>query len=292
MTRRRSHRSRQGDRLVPPLFGLAVTVLISIVIAVPVAYMLVLSVSPQLTILSGRLIPAALDWRNYVAIWSATPLARGFLNSAFVAGVAAALAVLVASMAAYPLARYRFRMRKPLLFGVIGLQLMPGPMILLPLFVIFAMAQSVIGVTLIGSYWGVMITYLTFALPLAMWLMVSYINTIPRELEEAVFVDGGGHVQALLRVILPLAVPGMVVTFLFSLLVGWNDVLFAAVLTNNDTRTLAVDLSTFVQTQEGVALPQYSQLMAAAVVASAPVVAVYLLLQRYLVSGLGAGALK
>src|SRR5262249_40597576 len=102
----------------------------------------------------------------------------------------------------------------------------------------------------------------------------------------------GGHLQALLKVVVPLALPGMIVTFLFSLLVGWNDVLFAAVLTSSGTRTLAVDLSTFVQVQEGVGLPQYSQLMAASVVASIPIVVVYLILQRYLVSGLGAGALK
>lgn len=288
----RRHAFARGDRLLPGPVSLGVKIVIGLVVAVPVLYAVDLSFSPQFAILSGSVLPSRIVWQNYVTIWSATPLAQGFLNSALVSGVAAALAVCVASMAAYPLARYRFRLRTPMLYSAIGLQLIPGPMVLLPLFVIFSLVQSVIGISLIGSYWGVMITYLAFALPLAVWLMVGYVSTIPRELEEAVFVDGGGHLQALVRVVAPLALPGMVVTFLFALLVGWNDVLFAAVLTNNDTRTLAVDLSTFIQTQEGVALPQYSQLMAAAVIASVPIVVVYLILQRYLISGLGAGALK
>lgn len=288
----RRRQVRQAERLLPGPVSLAVKVVIGVIVAVPVLYMLDLSVSPQLAVLSGSIIPSPFYWQNYVNIWSAAPLAQGFANSAFVTGVAAAGAVCVASMAAYPLARYRFAVRIPLLYSAIGSQLLPAPMILLPLFVLFSLAQSFIGISLIGSYWGVMITYLAFALPLAIWLMVGYIGSIPRELEEAVFVDGGGHLQALVRVIAPLAVPGMIVTFLFSLLVGWNDVLFAAVLTTNATRTLAVDLSTFIQTQEGVALPQYSELMAAAVIASIPIVAVYLVLQRYLITGLGAGALK
>jgi trehalose/maltose transport system permease protein len=283
---------RQSERLMPRAATLTSLTVISVFVAVPVIYMIVLSLSPQFAILTGQLIPSHIIWRNYAEIWHAVPLADGFLNSAFTAGVAAVAAVAVTSMAAYPLARYRFGLRIPLLYGAIGLQLVPGPMILLPLFVLFAIVQSAVGISIIGSYWGVMIIYLTFALPLALWLMVGYIATIPRELEEAVFIDGGGHLQALLKVVVPLAFPGMVVTFLFSLLVGWNDVLFATVLTNNDTRTLAVDLSTFIQTQEGVALPQYSLLMAAAVVASVPIVVVYLILQRYLVSGLSAGALK
>lgn len=285
-------RKRQSERLMPRWAILLTVAAISLLIAVPVLYMVVLSLSPQLAVLTGQLIPSRIVWRNYADIWSAIPLAQGFLNSAFTAGVAAIAAVVVASMAAYPLARYRFRLRIPLLYGAIGLQLVPGPMILLPLFVLFSVVQSAVGITLIGSYWGVIIIYLTFALPLALWLMVGYIATIPRELEEAVFIDGGGHLQALLKVVAPLALPGMIVTFLFSLLVGWTDVLFAAVLTGSGTRTLAVDLSTFTQVQEGVGLPQYSQLMAAAVVASIPIVVVYLILQRYLVSGLGAGALK
>lgn len=289
MTRRRE---RQSDRLVSPVTGGVIIGILSCLVAAPVLYMLVLSVSPQFAILSGQLIPSRFVWHNYIAIWSAAPLASGFLNSIFICGVSAILTVIAASMAAYPLARYTFIGRSPILFGALGLQLVPGPMILLPVFVLFAMIQTLLHLTLIGSYWGIIVTYLTFSLPLSLWLMVNYIAGIPRELEEAVFVDGGGHVDALRRVVLPLALPGMVVALLFALLAAWNDVLFASVLTNNATRTLAVDLSLFTQTQEGAPLPMYSQLMAAAAVTAAPIVIIYLALQRYLVSGLGAGALK
>lgn len=285
-------RMRDPERLVSPVFGLAFKLLLSVVIAVPVLYMLLLSVSPQFAILSGQLIPSHFDWSNYSKIWKTAPLASGFVNSLIVCGASSVLAVLVASLAAYPLARYRFFGRAPLLYGALGLQLIPGPMTLLPVFVLFAMFQSLFGIVVIGSYWGVIVTYVTFSLPLSLWLMVGYIRTIPRELEEAVFVDGGTPLVALRKVVLPMAIPGMVVTLLFSLLVGWNDVLFATVLTNNDTRTLAVDLSNFTITQEGAPLPLYSQLMAAATVAAVPIVAIYLALQRYLIGGFGAGALK
>jgi ABC-type glycerol-3-phosphate transport system permease component len=284
--------TRQSDRLVGPVTGRIIIVVLGVIVAVPVLYMLILSVSPQFAILSGQLIPSTFAFDNYIKIWTAAPLAAGFVNSLFVCGTAAVLTVLVASMAAYPIARYTFIGRSPILFGALGLQLLPGPMILLPLFVLFASIQTFVHVTIIGSYWGLIITYLTFSLPLSLWLMVNYIAGIPRELEEAVFVDGGGHIDALRRVVLPLALPGMVVAFLFALLAAWNDVLFATVLTNNDTRTLAVDLSNFTLTQEGAPLPMYSELMAAAAVTAAPIVIIYLALQRFLVSGLGAGALK
>jgi multiple sugar transport system permease protein len=289
---KKGSRIGEPDRLLSPLLaGLVKTLLIAFV-AVPVLYMLMLSVSPQFQILSGKLIPTALHFGNYASIWRTVPLAAGFANSLIVCGVSSVVAVILGTAGGYVLARHRFSLRGPMLLGTLGLQLVPGPMVLLPLFVLFAMLQTALGLTIIGSYWGVIISYSSFALPLALWLMLGYIGSIPLELEEAVFVDGGGPLRALWSVVAPLAVPGMVVALVFSLLLGWNDVLFATVLTNNATRTLAVDLSTFTFTEQGQSFPLYNQLMAAAVVAAVPVVAVYLALQRYLVSGLKAGAVK
>lgn len=289
---RKVGRIGEPDRLLSPLLAGLVKSFLAGFIAVPVLYMLMLSVSPKFQILSGKLIPAVLQFSNYVAIWRTVPLAAGFANSLIVCGVSSVVAVILGTAGGYVLARHRFLLRGPMLLGTLGLQLVPGPMVLLPLFVLFAMLQTVLGLTIIGSYWGVIVSYSSFALPLALWLMLGYIGSIPLELEEAVFVDGGGPLRALWSVVAPLAVPGMVVALVFSLLLGWNDVLFATVLTNNATRTLAVDLSTFTFTEQGQSFPLYNQLMAAAVVAAVPVVAVYLALQRYLVSGLKAGAVK
>jgi ABC-type glycerol-3-phosphate transport system permease component len=116
-------------------------------------------------------------------------------------------------------------------------------------------------------------------------------RTIPRELEEAAFVDGCTRVGALFRVILPLATPAMVVAFVFAFLVGWNDVLFASVLTRSETHTLAVAVEQFANNAAGTGIPLYGQLMAAGVVSSVPVVLLYLLLQRRMVQGLSAGSM-
>ncbi|HLH59478.1 MAG TPA: carbohydrate ABC transporter permease [Streptosporangiaceae bacterium] len=290
--RGRGGRRHQADELFPRPAGIAVRVLATLFVAVPVVYMVILSVSPEVDVSAGHLIPHVLDLSNYASIWADSDLLRGFVNSIVICGIAAAVAVVVATAGAYPLARYRFRGSGPMLYGALGLQLIPGPMLLLPLFVVFSILQVTVGLTVIGSYWGIMIAYVTFSLPLAVWLMLGYIRTIPRELEEAAWVDGASRARAVRLIVAPLAVPGMVVAFVFSLLVGWNDVLFASVLTTPSTRTVAVDLQVFTLTMEGQSLPQYAQLMAAGVVASVPVVVAYLLLQKYLVGGRAAGALK
>lgn len=266
--------------------------MLGLITAVPVLYLIVLALSPESAVDAGDLVPPYLDFSNYAKIWDTVDLGRGLINSIIICSISGVLAVLVATLAAYPLARYVFRGRNSILFSALGLQMIPGPMILLPMFVAFAVLQVLFGITVIGSSWGVVVSYLTFSLPLALWLMLGYIRTIPIELEEAAAVDGASPLRTLFLIVIPLAVPGMVVAFVFSLLLGWNDVLFAAVLTSDSTRTVAIDLQLFTFTQGGESLPAYGQLMAAGTVVAAPVVAAYLLLQRFVVGGLAAGALK
>ncbi|GAB3057181.1 carbohydrate ABC transporter permease [Micromonospora schwarzwaldensis] len=138
----------------------------------------------------------------------------------------------------------------------------------------------------------VVVTYLTFGLPFSTWIMVTYLRELPGELIEAARVDGAGSWQILLRVVIPLSWPGLVVAAIFAFLLGWNDVLFASVMTDVDTRTAAVVLQVFGAAQEGGAIPPYGQMMAAALVCAAPVVALYLAFQRYIVGGLTAGGVK
>src|SRR3954469_4120833 len=134
--------------------------------------------------------------------------------------------------------------------------------------------------------------YLTFALPFSTWVMVTYLRGLPRELKEAARIDGASNIQILARIIFPLSGPAIVVSGIFAFLLGWNDVLFASVLTRPDTHTAAVALQTFGATQEVGAVAVYSQVMAAALVCAAPVVVLYIVFQRYLVGGLTAGGVK
>lgn len=267
-------------------------VILAVMILVPIAYVLLLSVTPDVQVGTGNLIPTHWAFSNYLLMWSSVSLAQGLGNSLIISGSASIIAVILAVGAAYVLTRFTFLGRRPYLYLLIGLQTVPGVMLLLPLFVVFASIQVVLHFHLIGGYETVIVTYLTFALPFATWILVSYLGSIPVELEEAALVDGATRLRALWHVVVPLALPGIVVALVFSFLTGWNDVLFASVLTNPDTRTLAVQLQAFSSAQEGGALPLYGQLMGAAAISALPVVVLYMLLQRYLIGGLTAGGVK
>jgi ABC-type glycerol-3-phosphate transport system permease component len=133
---------------------------------------------------------------------------------------------------------------------------------------------------------------MTFALPFATWLLLSYFGNIPLDLEEAALVDGATRYQVLTRVVLPLLLPGLVVAFVFSFLLAWSDVLFASVLTVENTRTLAVGLQAYTAAGESGAPVYWGQLMAASLMSEVPIVAIFLVVQRYIVSGLTGGAVK
>jgi trehalose/maltose transport system permease protein len=285
-------RSEEVARLLPgPLRAAVLTVLLLIVLG-PLAYMALASVSSDLAVARGALWPDGFHIDNYAKIWSTTNLGRGLVNSVLVAGAVAVVSAFVALLSAYVLVRYAFRGRIAVLRGLLALQSIPGTLLLLPVFVLFASAATALGVTIIGTRWAVLITYLTFALPFSTWVMVTYLRELPPELDEAARVDGASPWRVLTRVIAPLSWPGLVVSGVFAFLLGWNDVLFASVLTNPDTRTAAVELQIFGASQEGGALPVYGQLMAAALVCAVPVVALYLVFQRYLVAGLTTGGVR
>jgi ABC-type glycerol-3-phosphate transport system permease component len=283
---------RDARELLPPPVRIGAIVCFVTVITLPIAFMLLLSITPDPEIGAGRLIPSHWAFDNYAKMWSTVNLGRGLANSLVICGLSSTIAVIFAVGAAYVLSRFEFRGRFPYLYSLIALQSVPHVMLLLPLFVLFSSIQTAIPFRLIGTYQGPVITYLTFALPLATWLMVSYLSSIPVELEEAALVDGATRFQALHKIVVPLALPGMVVALVFSFLVGWNDVLFASVLTSPDTRTLAVELQTFSAAQQGGSLPLYGQMMGASVVSALPVVILYMVFQRYLIGGLTAGGVK
>jgi multiple sugar transport system permease protein len=159
---------------------------------------------------------------------------------------------------------------------------------LLPLFLIFISIGNTTGIALYGSRAGLVITYLTFSLPFAIWMLAGYFDSIPRGLDEAARVDGCGPLGALFRVVIPASFPGIVTVAIYAFMTAWSEVLFASVMTNDTTRTLAVGLRDY-STMNDV---YWNQIMAASLVVSVPVVAGFLLLQRFLVTGLTAGAVK
>ncbi|WP_405016800.1 carbohydrate ABC transporter permease [Kitasatospora sp. NBC_00070] len=235
-----------------------------------------------------RWIPSELTFRPYLDIWSTVPLADYFVNSLIVSVSATVLSVLIAIFSAYAVSRYRFRGRKLFTVTVLSTQMFPGILFLLPLFLIFVNIGNSTGVALYGSRGSLILTYLTFSLPFSIWMLVGYFDSIPRDLDEAAAVDGCGPLRTLVRIVVPAATPGIVAVSVYAFMTAWGEVLFASVMTNDTTRTLSVGLQGYA-TQNDV---YWNQVMAASLVVSVPVVAGFLLLQRYLVAGLTAGAVK
>jgi len=287
-----SWHARAPEAVLPSWLRRGAITLIGGFALVPVLFMVLLSVTPDDEVAGGGLWPTHFEFDNYVKLWSTVPLASGLFNSMFVALVAAIIATMFAVGAAYCLTRFTFIGRRPFLSSLVMVQSLPQTLLILPLFVVLASVGSALGITIVGSRGGLILTYLSFALPLATWVMVTYLRRIPESLEEAGLVDGLTRFGTLYRIVLPLSWPGMVVALVFSFLVGWNDVLFASVLTNPETRTAAVQLQALGQGVEGGAIPLYGQLMGASTICAIPVVALYLAFQRHLVGGLTSGGVK
>ncbi|MFD0527818.1 carbohydrate ABC transporter permease [Kitasatospora arboriphila] len=266
-----------------------VLALLAVFTLVPVGVMVSSSLKPLQDVQGPfRWIPSTLTVRPYFDIWKTVPLGKYFVNSIIVASGATVFSVLIAILAAYGVSRYRFRGRRLFTVTVLSTQMFPGILFLLPLFLIFVNIGNSTGVALYGSRGGLILTYLTFSLPFSIWMLVGYFDSIPRDLDEAALVDGCGPVRALVQIIIPAAIPGIVAVAVYAFMTAWGEVLFASVMTNDETRTLAVGLQGYATLND----VYWNQVMAASLVVSVPVVAGFLLLQRYLVAGLTAGAVK
>jgi multiple sugar transport system permease protein len=221
-------------------------------------------------------------------MWKTVDFERYFVNSAIICTVAALLATAFASTAGYALARFRFRGARPFGLAVIGTQLIPGSMFLLPLFIGFLWIKQHLGIQLFDTRIGMIIVYTAFFTPVAIYFMRSFFQGIPRDLEEAAQVDGCTPFTAFVRIVLPSAAPGLVATFVYAFLFAWDELLFVAALTEHNAETLPLGIRLFI----GNYSQYYGQLMAAGVVATIPVVIAFFAAQRWLVKGITAGAVK
>ncbi|WP_377268031.1 carbohydrate ABC transporter permease [Peterkaempfera sp. SMS 1(5)a] len=285
------HRAR-SPMAPPPSFlwirrvGLS---LLGLFTAVPLYVMLSSSLKPLQDVQAAfTWIPSRLTLKPYLDIWTTVPLAHYFANSLVVSSCSTAVSVVIAILAAYAVSRHRFLGRRLFSVTVLSTQMFPGILFLLPLFLIYVNIGASTGVQLSDSRLGLVITFLTFTLPFSIWMLVGYFDSIPRELDEAAKVDGNGPIGALVRVVVPAALPGIVTVAVYSFMTAWGEVLFASVMTNDATRTLAVGLRNYASQND----VYWNQVMAASLVVSVPVVAAFLLLQRYLVAGLTAGSVK
>src|SRR4051812_37437760 len=221
-------------------------------------------------------------------MWSTVDFSRYLVNSMIICTVAAACATGLASFAGYALARFRFKGSRPLALGVIGTQLIPGSMFLLPTFIGFIWLKQNTPIHLYDTRLGMILVYTAFFTPVAIYFMRYFFAAIPKDLEEAAMVDGCSPFGAFVRIVLPAAAPGLIATFVYAFLFAWDELLFVASLTQTHAETIPIGIRNFIGNYQ----EKTAQLMAAGVVSTLPVLIAFFATQRWLVKGITAGAVK
>ncbi len=220
---------------------------------------------------------------NYQRLFREYDFARYFLNSTIVAGVTAVFATSVSAFAGYSLARFTFAGKSFLSFLILLTQMIPVIATIIPLYLWFQWLH------LLDTYWALIIAYNAFAIPFCTWLLRGFFMEIPKELEEAAEIDGAGQLGTFFRIVLPLSLPGLVATLIFSFILAWQEFLFAVTFTSKaELRTLTVGIAAM----RGRDIVDWGLLNAGVVVSTVPLAALFAFVQRYLVKGLTAGAVK
>lgn len=265
--------------------------LIALAVALPLYWMVLSALRPRADLEAGEATPYTLDptLDSFRRVLLIDGFGQYFLNSVLVAVVVVTVSTLCAFLAAVALTRYRFRLRTTLLVMVLIAQMVPIEALTIPLFFLMrTMGQAVPGVGLnhLGS---LMLVHMAFALPLAIWMLRSFVAAVPKELEEAAWLDGAGSFTFVSRVLFPLVAPGVVACSIFSFIMTWNDFLFARtfIISAQENQTLPIALLSLFRPDEN----DWGGIMAASVMMTVPVLVFFLVVQHRLASGLG-GAVK
>jgi arabinogalactan oligomer / maltooligosaccharide transport system permease protein len=291
-----SRRSGELPRLPLHLF----VILMVIVTVYPILWVLAIAFSGEQNLAAITALPSdpsALDrlwsitpwpkqWSldNFRSLFGDQPFARWILNSVIISIATTVLGVFLACTSAYAFSRFRFTGRRAGLMMFLVSQMFPGTLMLIPLYIIVVKWLG-----LGSSYTGVVLVYCTIAIPFCVWMLKGYFDTIPKELEESALIDGASQAMIFFRIVLPLAKPAVAVTALFSFMTAWNEFIIAATFMNReDMYTIPVGLRFFV----GGFSQQWGYFAAGSIIAAIPVMLLFLFLQKYLVSGLTAGAVK
>lgn len=279
--RRRSPRDRRGTRVSA---WIAVAVFGGFGL-LPVYWLLATALSPndQVFQYPPKLVPTEITFEHFADLADDPNLFGYLVNSVIVSVITAVLSVLVSAYMGYSFSKFRYRGRRSLMYPVLSSQMFPQALLLVTLYAVF----SAYG--LLNTYAALVLSFTTFTLPLCVWMLKGFFDTIPDELVEAARVDGASRMRIIHSIVLPLSAPGLVAAGLFAFVRGWNDFIFALTLAGPDKQTLPPGL---VNTFVGEAQTAWPQLMAASLVVSLPVVIGFVILQRYLVGGLTAGAVK
>lgn len=284
---------RHGNLLSPRLRWVLLALYLLYTL-VPIVWLFLSTIQTEASLLTlpTQIVPSELTARNYVDIFKPAAFGQNSGESTFLLAMRNSIIVCLGTtivsmffgtMAAYAFARFNIPRKRALLLVVLGSQLLPAVSIIIPLFRILN------GAGLLDTFFALILAYSTFSMPFVVWIMAGYFQSVPRELEEAARLDGASHFQAFVRVALPLAVPGLSATALFTLLNSWDEFFFALIFTSSyASKTLPVAIAEFI----GRHSVNWGLLVTGGFIASLPPIVLSLLFYRYIVSGLSAGGLK
>ena len=277
--------SMTTSRLALKIVGNVVLLLMLLWTAIPIYWMVVTSLKYDKEIYGyeATLIPQKPTLSNYATVFRQTPYLLFLRNSVVVAVSSTVLSMFIACLGAYAIARLNFPGRAFLARGLVFTYLVPTSLLFIPMFALMSALR------LTDSLHGLTIAYLGFDVPFCTWLLMGYFKSIPVELEESALVDGCNRVSALIRIVLPLALPALVVVTFFSFTHAWNEFLYAQVFTStNSARTVTTGLANFMSADVFF----WGPLMASTIVSALPPVLMFLVLQRWVVKGLTLGGVK
>jgi len=265
-------------------FLIYLAVIIAVILSIaPIFYLFVTSFKPpELTFAIPPVWQFTPTLKNYNDVFAGGKFTQYFLNSLMVATGTTVIALVLGSFAGYGFARYKFRGNIALRLGSLIPQMLPPITIIVPLYVLFNSMK------LIDTQWALIVSYLTFAIPLSIWMSTSFFVDVPVELEESAMIDGCTRLGAFFRISVPIAAPGLAATAILCFIYCWNEFLYAVILTGRDARTLPVSITSFM-TNKAIL---WGRIAAAGSLVLLPVLIFALIAQRYLVRGLSRGAVK
>ncbi|WP_186416895.1 carbohydrate ABC transporter permease [Bosea sp. CS1GBMeth4] len=261
-------------------------VLTCAILVFPIYWLIVTALSEpsQLRQLPPSFWPAEPRWGVFGQIIAERPILLWLGNSALAAIGAVAISMVVSVLAGYSLSRFKLRGGQSLGLFILTAKMLPATLLVIPLFGIFRSLE------LIGSLWSIILAHATLIIPFTTWMLKGYFDTIPRELEQAAMVDGCSPLGAMVRVILPISAPGLAATALYGFVLSWSDYAYARTFLTNAQGNWTANLG--ITTMKGEYISNWSDISAASILVALPILAIYLVLERYLVGGLTAGAEK
>ncbi len=263
----------------------AIILILLVVVCFPFIWTFLTSIKFSDDFYTSKLIyfPKRITFSSYSTLMKNHNFLKNMGNSSVVAICTATISITISTMAAYSFARFTFRGRKTIMSGLILIYMFPQVLLMIPMYLIMR------SLGLLNTFWSLVLAYSTFSIPFATWLMTGFLKQIPVELEEAAKIDGCNGIQSFFSVTFPVLLPGLVATGAYIIITSWNEYLYAVMFTNNATETITVALTTKFITMIDI---KWDVLSAGIVVSVIPIITIFIIFQKNIISGLTEGAVK